>query len=84
MRFVFLSFCFSFVCLVVDLFVSRFSFVCLQIENLVMGVKQCGEGHWKEIMAKYKFIDRTNIDLKDKWRNLTRRFRAEELFARVS
>ncbi len=54
-----------------------------EIENLVRGVKECGEGHWKEIMAKYTFVNRSNIDLKDKWRNLTRRYHVEELFSRL-
>nr|QSD99783.1 MYB family transcription factor [Melilotus albus] len=43
----------------------------LEEENLRTGVKVIGEGKWKLIRRSYTFDKRTEVDLKDKWRNLT-------------
>lgn len=43
-------------------------------QMLINGVKEYGEGKWAEILEHYGFSAmRTNIDLKDKWRNLKKR-----------
>jgi hypothetical protein len=43
-------------------------------QMLINGVKEYGEGKWAEILEHYGFSTmRTNIDLKDKWRNLKKR-----------
>ena len=34
------------------------------------GVRRFGVGHWKEILARYPFQNRTSVNLKDKWRNM--------------
>eukprot|EP00268_Persea_americana_P065479 TRINITY_DN8746_c0_g1_i13.p1 TRINITY_DN8746_c0_g1~~TRINITY_DN8746_c0_g1_i13.p1 ORF type:complete len:253 (+),score=51.03 TRINITY_DN8746_c0_g1_i13:1117-1875(+) len=43
-------------------------------ELLREAVKEYGTGNWKPILKRYsdKFEERTAIDLKDKWRNMTR------------
>ncbi|GMH13058.1 hypothetical protein Nepgr_014899 [Nepenthes gracilis] len=43
-------------------------------ETLRTGVKKYGIGNWKLILNVYRniFEERTEVDLKDKWRNLTR------------
>ncbi|CAI9761276.1 unnamed protein product [Fraxinus pennsylvanica] len=44
-------------------------------DALRTGVEDCGEGSWKDILEKYghRFADRrTQVDLKDKWRNMKR------------
>ncbi|CAA2990405.1 telomere repeat-binding 2-like [Olea europaea subsp. europaea] len=44
-------------------------------DALRTGVEECGEGSWKDILEKYghRFADRrTQVDLKDKWRNMKR------------
>lgn len=39
---------------------------------LVEGVADCGAGHWNHIKSKYFYeSDRTQGDLKDKYRNMT-------------
>ncbi|XP_076911011.1 uncharacterized protein LOC143568846 isoform X1 [Bidens hawaiensis] len=47
---------------------------CLEEDTLRTGVQKYGRGHWKLILSMYRdiFEDRTEVDLKDKWRNLTR------------
>ncbi|KZV38555.1 hypothetical protein F511_39401 [Dorcoceras hygrometricum] len=46
----------------------------LEEDTLRTGVEKYGKGHWKVILTAYHdiFEDRTEVDLKDKWRNLTR------------
>ncbi|GAB2287131.1 hypothetical protein Dimus_021517 [Dionaea muscipula] len=46
----------------------------LEEDTLRNGVKKFGVGNWKLIYNAYReiFKDRTDCDLKDKWRNLTR------------
>ncbi|CAN0929267.1 Telomere repeat-binding factor 5 [Linum grandiflorum] len=41
---------------------------------LINGVKQFGPGAWKDILSSRRdqFVDRSHVDLKDKWRNMTR------------
>ncbi|KAL3624395.1 hypothetical protein CASFOL_031063 [Castilleja foliolosa] len=43
-------------------------------DALRAGVKKYGKGYWKVILNEQRdvFEDRTEVDLKDKWRNLTR------------
>ncbi|KAI3461725.1 hypothetical protein Pfo_018388 [Paulownia fortunei] len=43
-------------------------------DTLRTGVQKYGKGNWKVILTVYRdiFEDRTEVDLKDKWRNLTR------------
>ena len=48
-----------------------------EIEALCMAVKECGVGKWKKMHDSvwgiiFKKHSRTNVDLKDKWRNLRR------------
>ncbi|XP_071840204.1 uncharacterized protein [Apostichopus japonicus] len=44
-----------------------------EIKMLIKGVKQFGVGHWADIVTHYS-IDRTNVNLKDKWRDLVKRY----------
>ncbi|XP_037338441.2 telomeric repeat binding factor a [Pungitius pungitius] len=41
-----------------------------ETNNLKAGVKRFGEGSWSQIKAYYSFEDRTNVNLKDRWRTL--------------
>lgn len=41
-----------------------------ETNNLIEGVKRYGEGNWSKIKAHYSFKDRTNINLKDRWRTI--------------
>jgi len=43
-------------------------------DALMAGVKKFGKGNWKLILHSYReiFRERTDVDLKDKWRNMTR------------
>ena len=38
--------------------------------KLRQGVAKYGKGNWAVIKKKYKFILRTSVNLKDKWRNI--------------
>ena len=45
-----------------------------EVEYLKEGVERFGIGNWKAIRQNYSFHRRrTNVDLKDKWRNLQKR-----------
>lgn len=44
-----------------------------EVNHLEAAVSALGVGKWKKALALYKFRDcRTAVDLKDKWRNLTK------------
>ncbi|KAL0916267.1 hypothetical protein M5K25_013762 [Dendrobium thyrsiflorum] len=46
----------------------------LEEETLLKAVREHGKGNWKAILISYPniFEERTEVDLKDKWRNMTR------------
>ncbi|MED6219544.1 hypothetical protein PIB30_036704 [Stylosanthes scabra] len=46
----------------------------LEVETLRSAVNQHGEGNWKVILSAHMdvFEERTDVDLKDKWRNIKR------------
>ncbi|XP_070539737.1 telomeric repeat-binding factor 2-like isoform X3 [Ptychodera flava] len=43
-----------------------------EIYNLKQGVKRHGTGNWRTILNTYEFNNRTNVNLKDKWRVMER------------
>eukprot|EP01028_Stygiella_incarcerata_P000584 TRINITY_DN1084_c0_g1_i1.p1 TRINITY_DN1084_c0_g1~~TRINITY_DN1084_c0_g1_i1.p1 ORF type:complete len:1002 (-),score=315.05 TRINITY_DN1084_c0_g1_i1:3147-5882(-) len=52
---------------------KRRGFTEEETKNLIKGVKKFGRGQWKVILEEFEFEEgRSGVDLKDKWRNLTR------------
>ena len=43
-----------------------------EVDALRKGIAKYGEGRWEAIRQEFKFDSRSGVDLKDKWRNLTR------------
>ncbi|XP_013880470.1 telomeric repeat binding factor a [Austrofundulus limnaeus] len=41
-----------------------------ETDNLIEGVNRFGEGNWSKILSYYSFENRTNINLKDRWRTM--------------
>ncbi|XP_077568866.1 telomeric repeat binding factor a isoform X1 [Stigmatopora nigra] len=41
-----------------------------ETNKLIQGVRKYGEGRWSKIKDVYSFTDRTNVQLKDRWRTL--------------
>ncbi|KAJ3697000.1 hypothetical protein LUZ61_000705 [Rhynchospora tenuis] len=46
----------------------------LEEDTLRKAVEEYGRGNWKKMLYNYRYIfeERTEVDLKDKWRNMTR------------
>ncbi|XP_017274230.1 telomeric repeat binding factor a isoform X2 [Kryptolebias marmoratus] len=43
-----------------------------ETQKLKEGVKRFGEGNWNKIKSYYSFSDRSNVNLKDRWRTIKR------------
>lgn len=50
-----------------------------EVDMLVEGVRLFGVGNWRQILDYFPFEGRTNVNLKDKYRNLLRHYSEEEL-----
>ncbi|KAL4654825.1 hypothetical protein ACB092_01G408300 [Castanea dentata] len=53
----------------------------LEEDTLRTGVQKFGKGNWKLILNSHRdiFEERTEVDLKDKWRNMTRYLRSMDM-----
>ena len=40
-------------------------------DALYKAVLRCGVGNWADVVRVAKFVDRTNVQVKDKWRTMT-------------
>ncbi|CAH1251201.1 TERF2 [Branchiostoma lanceolatum] len=49
---------------------QRHQWMDSEVENLIKGVKKYGLGNWAKIKDNFRFNGRTNVNLKDKWRQL--------------
>jgi len=45
----------------------------------MQGVRLFGTGNWASILSTFDFGDRNSVDLKDKFRNLRKKYSLEEL-----
>ncbi|XP_078583262.1 uncharacterized protein LOC144865978 [Branchiostoma floridae x Branchiostoma japonicum] len=43
-----------------------------EVSNLIDGVRRYGQGNWSKILDNFPFNGRTNVNLKDKWRQLVK------------
>jgi len=54
-------------------------------DALYRGVARFGQGSWKTIKEKYaQFANRTAVDLKDKWRNLSKKSNHQQRYDRAN
>ena len=61
-------------------FGDRFAQLAFQRLALRLGVETFGEGKWAEIVREFAdvLVDRTSMDVKDKWRNLEMKRKKDE------
>ncbi len=52
---------------------ARVPWSTLEEANLRKGIHLFGEGNWRQILDHFMFDGRSNMDLKDKWRNIKKK-----------